>query len=267
MWNLSKGLRMDQSRNSIFSDSYSTPPQPRKADATEPREARLNRRKFDILYLDRAGHLCEQSLLAAAHPAFEAAFSVAKQGSLVQSERGIVAVEDVFPGDRLRLSNGAFEVVQWRGSMVVNADEIAANSPSAQMTRITGDAFGFSRPTTDLVLGHGARILHRAAGIRKVSGNDSAFIPAADFVDGNNLIAMRPTGQFSMFQFGFHGQRGYEVNGITIESLHPGTAFNLGLRGDSLRAFLTLFPHKSSFEEFGLLHIPRLRLRDLDLLG
>ncbi len=260
---------MDQSRNSIFSDSYSSPPTSRPAEhrTDEPAEARLSRRKFDILYLDRAGHICEQSLMAAAHPAFEQAFSVLKQGSLVQSERGIIAVEDVYPGDRLRLCNGAYEIVQWRGSLTVNPQEIAANTPTAELTRITGDAFGYNRPSTDLVLGHGARILHRAAGIRKVSGNDTAFIPASDFVDGNNLIALRPAAQVTLYQFGFHGQRGLDVNGVSVETLHPGTAFNLGLRGDSLRAFLALFPHKSSFEDFGLLHIPRLRLRDLDLLG
>ena len=260
---------MDQPRNSIFSESYNTPPAQARTHThnDQPEAARLDRRKFDILFLDRAGHVCEQSLMAACHPAFEQAFNVLKQGSLVQSEHGIVAVEQVYPGDRLRLSNGAYEVVQWRGSLTINPQTIAANDPMAELTRITGDAFGFNKPSTDLVLGHGARILHRAAGIRKVSGNDTAFIPASDFVDGNHLIALRPNMQITMYQFGFHGQRGLDVNGVAVETLHPGTAFNLGLRGDSLRAFLALFPHKSSFEDFGLLNVPRLRLRDLDLLG
>lgn len=261
---------MDQSRNSIFSESYDSPyplRQQRRERSAEPSEARLERRKFDILYLDRAGHVCEQSLMAAAHPAFELAFSVLKQGSLVQAEHGIVAIEQVYPGDRLRLIDGSYEVVQWRGSLTINPQETAANTPSAELTRITGDAFGFNCPSTDLVLGHGARLLHRSQGIRRVSGKDSAFIPASDFVDGNNLIALRPTVPVTMYQFGFHGQRALDVNGVAIETLHPGTAFNLGLRGDSLRAFLALFPHKSSFEDFGLLHVPRLRLRDLELLG
>lgn len=261
---------MDQSRNSIFSESYDSPYPLRARQrevAPEPTEARLGRRKFDLLYLDRAGHISEQSLMAAAHPAFEQAFCVLKQGSLVQTEHGIVAVEQVYPGDRLRLSTGNYEVVQWRGSLTLNPQEIAANAPSAELTRITGDAFGFNRPSTDLVLGHGARLLHRSPGIRRFNGSDSAFIPASDFVDGNNLIALRPAVPVTMYQFGFHGQRALEVNGVPVETLHPGTAFNLGLRGDSLRAFLALFPHKSSFEDFGLLHVPRLRLRDLELLG
>ena len=259
---------MDQTHKDIFSESYDTPLSPSRVrtGVQQTEQPAYDRRRFDIMYLDRAGHVCEQSLMAAAHPAFEQAFSVLKQGSLVQSEHGIVAVEQVYPGDRLRLSNGAYEVVQWRGSLGLDPQVLAANAPISELTRITGDAFGFNRPSTDLVLGHGARILHRAGGIRRVSGNDSAFIPASDFVDGNNLLALRPATPVTMYQFGFHGQRGLDVNGVAVETLHPGTAFNLGLRGDSLRAFLALFPHKSSFEDFGLLHVPRLRLRDLDLL-
>jgi len=260
---------MDQSRNSIFSDTYTATPRPAPGAPREDENtpARHSRRRFDVVYLDSAGRLRDQSLLAAAHPAFEQAFSVLKQGALVHSDRGITAVEEVYPGDRLRLSDGSFEVVQWRGCLTVDPHQVAANAPVAELTRITADAFGFNRPSSDLVLGYGARILHRAAGIRKVSGSDAAFVPAADFVDGNHLLALRPAMSFSLYQFGFHGQRSLDVNGIAVETLHPGTAFNLGLRGESLRAFLALFPHKTSFEDFGLLHIPRLRMRDLDLLG
>lgn len=254
---------MDLSQNSIFSKSYSAPA---KGD-TDQNDAALTRRKFEVLYLDRTGKLCEQTLVAAAHPAFETAFSVLKQGALVQRDDGIVAVEEVVPGDRLRLSDGSYEMVQWRGALLVNPQQLAANTPTAALTRITGDAFGYNRPSTDLFLGYGARILHRAAGIRRVSGNDAAFIPAADFIDGDNMLSLRPATAFTVYQFGFHGQRGLDVNGITVETLHPGTPFNLGLRGGALHAFLSLFPHKSSFEDFGLLHVPRLRLRDLDLLG
>lgn len=240
-------------------------PAPRKP--VETFDSTLSKRRYDVLYIDRSGQFRELSLMAARHAAFEQAFSVIKQGALVHSERGLIPVEDVYPGDKLRMSDGSFEAVQWRGSINVKPEEQAANAPTGELTRITSDALGYNRPSPDLVLGHGARILHRAPNIRRVSGSDQAFIPAADFVDGNNLLALRPTSTVTLYQFGFHGQRSLEVNGVTVETLHPGTAFNLGLRGDSLRAFLALFPHKTSFEDFGLLHIPRLRLRDLELLG
>jgi len=262
---------MDQTQNSIFSENYRPSTRAKLLNPVisdnKTSDTPTRKRRFDVMYLDRAGQFCEQSLLAARHPAFEQAFSVLKQGALVQSDRGHLSIEQVYPGDRLRLSDGSYELVQWRGAITVNPDDTAANTPGASLTRIVPDAMGDNRPATDVVLGHGARILYRAPGIKRVSGNDVAFIPAADFIDGNTMLELRPSMPFTLYQLGFHGQRSLDVNGVAVETLHPGTAFNLGLRGDSLRSFLALFPHKSSFEDFGLLHVPRLRLGDLDLLG
>jgi len=216
------------------------------------------------MYLDHAGQLREKNMLARAHAAFEQAFCVLKYGSIVKTRSGFVSVEDVLPGDTLQLADGTFDTVKWRGSVTLNpAEDIASDA----LTRITPDALGFNRPSPDLVLGHGARILHRAAGIKRVSGSDAAFIPAADFVDGDNVLSLRPASQVSMVQFGFNQQRCLMVNGIEVETLHPGSAFNLGLRGSSLRTFMSLFPHKHTFEDFGLMGTPRLRLKDLELLG
>ena len=259
---------MEQSLSTAFSRTSSQPvslnPDHPKTQLPQPPE--LPMRKYDIMYLDQTGQLCETQRIARAHPAYEHAFCVLKQGALVSTPQGYMAVEDVLPGDKLRLDDGNYETVQWRGSIQMQPQAVAANYPGAALTRIAADAMGYNRPSPDLFLGYGARILHRAAGIRRVSDNDRAFIPAADFVDGNNVLTLRPTDPFNVYQFGFAGQRGLMVNGVEVETLHPGTAFNLGIRGPALRAYLGLFPHKRSFEDFGLLDSPRLRLRDLELL-
>jgi hypothetical protein len=259
---------MEQSHSTAFSRTLSQPVSLRTdlPCSQSPQPPQLPMRKYNIMYLDRDGQLSETQRVARAHPAYEHAFCVLKQGALVSTPQGFMAVEDVLPGDKLRLDNGSYETVQWRGSIQMQPETIATNSPGAVLTRIAADAMGYNRPSPDLVLGYGARILHRAAGIRRVSDTDRAFIPAADFVDGNNVLSLRPTAPFNVFQFGFAGQRALMVNGVEVETLHPGTAFNLGIRGPALRAYLGLFPHMRSFEDFGLIDSPRLRLRDLELL-
>jgi hypothetical protein len=259
---------MEQSHSTAFSRTLSQPVSLRTdlPSSQSPQPPQLPMRKYDIMYLDRDGQLCETQRVARAHPAYENAFCVLKQGALVSSPKGFMAVEDVLPGNKLRLDDGSYETVQWRGSIQMHPEAIAANSPGAVLTRIAADAMGYNRPSPDLVLGYGARILHRAAGIRRINDTDRAFIPAADFVDGNNVLSLRPTAPFKVYQFGFAGQRGLMVNGVEVETLHLGTAFNLSIRGPALRAYLGLFPHKQSFEDFGLLDKPRLRLRDLELL-
>lgn len=219
--------------------------------------------KYDILYLTAQGQIDEFTRMARLHPTFEDAFSALSHSAIVQTPQGHISVEDVLPGDMIRMADGSFDRLLWRGSVMIGPQ--TANVKS--LTRITGDAFGDNRPTLDLVLGPAARLLHRASGIRKLTGCDAAFIPAADFIDGNNVIALQPTKPLRIYQLGFATQRCLSVNGLEIETLHPGTAFTLGLRGEALAEYLSLFPHKRLLEDFGLMNYPRLRLRDLELLG
>lgn len=218
-------------------------------------------RKYEVSYLTADGHLRDQVTMARVHPAFEAAFAALGHGAILQTNFGHMTVEDVFPGDSVRLADGNYDTVLWRGRMTIHPD-----SPQV-MTRFTADAMGYERPTHDLVLGPSARILHRANGLRDLTGSETAFIPAADFVDGNNIISLKPNTPLTVYQLGFASQRTMSINGMEIESLHPGTAFTLGLHGDALGEYLSLFPHKQSFEDFGLIDIPRLRMRDLELIA
>lgn len=249
----------------IFSHQIRQTPAQREHARTQSGE--VAQRKYEVMYLDAHGRFNEFNTIARAHPAFEEAFAVLGHGAIVQTQNGHMSVEDVLPGDSVRLANGDYETLQWRGRITLGPSTNAANAKQPSLTRITGDALGFSRPTQDLVLGPSARLLHRANGIRKVTGVDAAFFPVADFIDGNNVLRLEPSTPVSVFQFGFAAQRCLMVNGLEIETLHPGSAFNLGLRGDALREYLSLFPHKRGFEDFGLMNHPRLRMRDLELLG
>ncbi len=249
----------------IFSQQIKQTPAQRQHAKTQSVD--VAQRKFEVMYLDAQGRFNEFNTIARAHPAFEDAFAALGHNAIVQTQNGYMSVEDVMPGDQVRLAEGSYEKLLWRGRITLGPSIHAANAKQPMMTRITGDALGFNRPSQDLVLGPAARLLHRADGIRKVAGSDAAFIPASDFVDGNNVLTLQPSTPVSVFQFGFAGQRCLMVNGLEIETLHPGSAFNLGLRGDALREYLSLFPHKRGFEDFGLMKHPRLRMRDLELLG
>lgn len=249
----------------IFSQQIRRKPGVRQP--VRPTTGQFAQRKYEIMFLDAGGQFKEFTTIARAHAAFEEAFAALGHSAIVQTRNGLMSVEDIIPGDEIRLADGSYEILQWRGRITLAPPEENTNHPNTMFTRITADAMGYSRPSQDLVLGPSARLLHRASGIRKVTGCEAAFIPASDFVDGNNVLSLRPTTPMSVFQFGFAAQRSLPVNGLEVETLHPGTAFNLGLRGDAMREYLSLFPHKQSFEEFGLMDHPRLRMRDLDLLG
>ena len=106
------------------------------ADATlrpesEAGRSRLNR-KYTITCL--AGvHIIETSIMAPAIPAFEDAFGALGRGTILQTRHGPVAVEDLMPGDSLRLIDGSFAPLLWRGMMTIT-------QPARHcLTRITAD--------------------------------------------------------------------------------------------------------------------------------
>lgn len=223
-------------------------------------------RKYEVLYLGRDGQIVDFSRYGPAIASFEDAFGALGHGAILQTKAGPMAVEDVLPGDDIRLANGQYETLLWRGAITLTPEDHDANPEYGSLTRLTADALGLNRPAPDLILGPTARLLHRAQGVRTLTGQGAAFLPVRDFVDGTNIITIRPVSQVKVYQLGFERHRSLIVNGIEIESLHPGSAFTLGLRGDMLAQYLALFPHKANLEAFGEMKSPRLRLRDLELL-
>ena len=254
--------------------SRTIPPMPMPAAATHnetnlkgdrPLRPAWPMRRYEVVYLHRLHGIEEFSRLAPAHPAFEDAFGALGHGAILQTETGPMCVEDLIPGDKIRLANGDYKTLLWRGAMSLQADQHGTDGETTSLIRITADTLGPQRPSPDLVLGPTARLYHRANGIRTLTGARAAFIPARDFIDGSQFIALRPATSVRVYQLGFADHERLSVNGIEIESLHPGTAFSIGLRGDLMTQFLGLFPHKRDLDDFGPLKMPRLRLRDLDI--
>lgn len=219
-------------------------------------------RKYTITCLV-GGRMFETQRLAPATPAFEGAFAALGRGTILQTRNGPAAVEDLLPGDMLRLIDGSFAPLLWRGMMTITPSDTQPVRHS--LTRITADALGIGRPLQDLVLGPAARLYHATGTVAKLTGKPAAYIPALDFVDGNQFIALRPAAPVDVYQLGFTAHETLMVNGIGVESLHPGTAFSLGLRGAVLAQYLALFPHLRRLDDVGLFRHPRLRLRDLDM--
>tara|TARA_R110002051_G_scaffold91647_1_gene161357 strand:+ start:21612 stop:22292 length:681 start_codon:yes stop_codon:yes gene_type:complete len=222
-------------------------------------------RKYEVAHLTPSFDIHETTKVAPALPAFEDAFAAFGRGAILRRDNGPVAVEDLLPGDRVVTSVGT-QTLLWRGSMVIQPNAKDTRPHMGTMTRITTDAMGFGRPVPDLVLGPAARLLHKSPAARVLTGQDAALVPARDFIDGSQLIALRPVAAVSCYQLGFARHCCVTVNGVDVETLHPGPAHMLGLRGDLHDIFLDMFPHIKTLRDFGGLVAPRLRLEDLDLV-
>ncbi len=221
-------------------------------------------RRYEVVHLLPNGDIDDFSRLAPAHSSFEDSFGSLARGALLKTDRGMVAIEDILPGDEVKTVSNGFQTVFWRGAMTLVPGAPGQDARMGKLIRVSADALGIGRPMPDLLLGPSARLYHHSPTLQRVTGHTAAFVPAVDFVDGVNIVEVSPQTPVQVFQLGFAGHERIVVNGVEVDSHNPGARHELGLRGDMLELYLDLFPHVERIEDFGMLLHPRLSLHDLD---
>jgi len=222
-------------------------------------------RRYEAVHLASNGDIVEHSHIAPAIPQFEEAFSAFARGTIFQTQLGPVAFEDLLPGDMVLTADGEFEKLTWKGSMMLVPSAEGQSPEMRHLTRVAAEAMGLGRPSNDTVFGPSTRIVHRAPGIKTLTGQSTALVPLRDFIDGVNIVELTPMTSVQVFHIAFEEHQRLVTGGIEVESYHPGLAHRFPLRGDLLRLFMTLFPQMLDFTEFGAPMAPRLKLQDLDL--
>lgn len=235
------------------------------AQIRQGRGPRAISRRYEITYLSEQGHVVDASRVAPATPQFEEAFSAFAHGTLFQTDKGLLSVEDIYPGLEVETEAG-YQTVLWVGSMTVMPWSETGPQDPCQLMRVTSASWGIDRPTQDLLLGSGARILYRHAGCQNLLGSDSGFAPARSFIDGDSMTTVRPVSSVRLFHLGFFGQQTLRANGLPVESYHPGLQADMMMDHESRIRFLSLFPHVETLADFGPMPQARLTRFEVDNL-
>ncbi|MEM1386012.1 MAG: Hint domain-containing protein [Pseudomonadota bacterium] len=214
-------------------------------------------RRFEAMALMPNGQLAEIVKRAPAHPLFEGAFCALARGSIIATEEGPTAVEDLVPGMRIETREHGFQTLTWHSTITLVPNQQPGQTPP-RLFRLPVDSFGPSRPMPDLMLAPHARLLHRSERLRPLVQGDAALTPITAFEDGHSVIRVAPLSPVSVYHLGFQDHQILRANGIDIESFHPGTDLSNRIAGDGLRLFMSFFPHLQSVADFGPLCTPRL---------
>lgn len=217
-------------------------------------------RRYRIASLRSDGSVHESEQIGPATPAFESAFSAFAHGTLIQTTRGQVAIEDMVPGMKVTTADGAPLQVLWVGSMTIVPGAQGVAPRDCRLTRVMTDAFGLGRPEKDLMAGPGARILMRPQGLRDALGGDRVLTPARDLADGLNAIEITPQRPVTVYHLCLRRHAIITAAGLEVESFHPGAGFERSMGGNMLSLFLSLFPHIREPRDFGNTAYPRLPL-------
>lgn len=226
----------------------------RSAAADQPRQPQMAKRTYEVAALREDTSLYIGQSTGPAIPLFEDAFSAFTHGSLIQTTFGFVAVEDLQPGDMVNTSTGEAAELIWVGTSTFSPADAGKRTP---LIRIMPDALGQSRPERSLTVGPGARVLHTPAALRGVSDGKQLLTSASKLVDGVNVIEITPPTPTRLFHICLSRHAIINVDGIEMETFHPGTTAPREVSHSLRDRFISLFPRISHLSDFGPLAHPR----------
>ena len=232
------------------------PPLPARAPASPAAQGPV--RRYDVRSLGPDGSALHSQHVAPATPLFEEAFCAFSHGALVETVGGAVAIEDLQPGDLVSTVGGRAAPVLWIGSTLILPGRGAAPGRNLSLTRIMADALGLQRPSACVIAGPAARLLHVPSHLRALAGSMRMVTPAADCVDGVNVIETAPPAPVVLYHLCLPRHAAIRVSGLEFETYHPGNRLR-HLADNATRAlFLSLFPHIGAAGDFGPLAYPRI---------
>lgn len=221
-------------------------------DITQP--VRVPTRRVHIQARRVDGEPVSMDKQVPATPLFEAAFGAFARGTILQGKHGLIAIEDLTPGDLLLTADGRHEPVLWVGAMDYAPSPKVARMPLVQ---VMPEAFGLARPETSVTLGPFARVLHSPPDQPGVFAKGKVMSPAAAFVDGDTVIDTLPPTDVKLYHVGVSRHAALIAGGLEIESFHPGVQPLKDLPQTMRHLFRDLFPHVAALPEFGPLHYAR----------
>ena len=216
--------------------------------AQKGKQSTLGVRTADVAALRADGSIVIGQRKVPTLPLFDAVFSAFARGTPFLTDTGMVAVEDLQPGDRVVTADGHAERVTWIGSASFASQDAQDRTI---LTRLMADSFGVNRPDSFLSLGPAARLLQTPAHLRADLGEKRVMTPASIFVDGVNVIEVTPPTPVQMFHLSLERHSAVIAGGLEFETYHPG-ANPMRMLSHTLRSvFLSIFPHLSHISEFG----------------
>lgn len=214
-------------------------------------------RRYEVMSLLPNGNISETRHIAPALPLFEDAFCAFTRGSLIETEQGPVAVEDLLPGDRIRTHDGRCMTLIWKGSTTLVPSRSGAKGRSHRLTSIMADSFGMQKPMSTVIAGPSARLLQTPHHLRAEANGRKLLTPVSEFQDGMGVFESAPPTPVELFHICLARHAVIKVGGLEFETYHPGTQ-SLRLVSHAMRSlYLNMFPHITQLTDFGNLAFQR----------
>ncbi len=216
-------------------------------------------RRYEVASLLPNGNPAETRHIAPALPLFEQAFTAFTRGSLIETDFGPVAIEDLYPGDRVLTRDGSYQPLIWKGMTTMVPGHKAATGAQLSLTSFMADSLGMEKPMSCVVTGPSARLLRTPIHLRHAEGDSPLLTPVVEFIDGMNIVETTPPAPVDMYHLCLAQHAVIKVGGLEFETYHPGPDALKLVSYPIKTLFLNMFPHADKISDFGALAFDRAR--------
>jgi len=162
-------------------------------------------------------------------------------GTVIQTDRGEVVIEDLKTGMMVRTVDAGFQPIRWIGSTSLDAVDLAAR-PELRPIRIGRGALGQNIPHRDLLVSPQHRILVRSRIAMRMFSAEEVLLPAKKLLGMDGVCRVDDAAQVDYFHILFDAHHLIFSDGAVSESFFVGPQVLHGIDRQSYDEILTLFP-------------------------
>lgn len=163
------------------------------------------------------------------------------RGTQIETADGIVAIEDLRPGDMILTRDHGLQPLRWIGSRSLSSETLK-HQPELRPIRVKAGALGNDTPRVDLMVSPQHRILVRSAIAQRMFGADEILVAAKQFLQLDGVdIAEDATG-VEYFHMLFDRHEIVFSNGAETESLYTGPEALKSVGRAAQNEIFALFP-------------------------
>ncbi|MFN4101001.1 MAG: Hint domain-containing protein [Pararhodobacter sp.] len=168
-------------------------------------------------------------------------------GTLIDTARGCVAVEELVPGDKVLTRDNGYQPLAWTGRKELSGAQVAAH-PGLAPVRIAAGSLGAGLPSRDLMVSPRHRMLISGPRAALMFGEREVLVAAIDLVGLPGITQEAPAGPVSYVHVMCPGHEILRAEGSWTESFQPGAAVLQGLAEGTRAELEALFPELGTTE-------------------
>lgn len=166
-------------------------------------------------------------------------------GTMIETQQGAVAVEDLRVGDHVRTLDSGFQPIRWIASRTLDSIDLALR-PKLRPIRVKAGALGPRVPNSDLVLSPQHRVLIRSSVVRRMFAEDDVLVAANKLLAVDGVERMENLEKVTYFHILFDHHQIIFSNGAATESLFLGAQTLNTLTPEARAEIEALFPALAS---------------------